>query len=618
MAGFDRCPACAGEAEDPESRRFNDVLISCGRCGPRLWYETTMTTVPGSDPALAAAQQDLALGRTVAIKGVGGYQLACDASSKYAVEVLRLRRHQKDRPLAVMVPDLASAATLVHVSDRAEELLFAPQRPVVVLRRREEAPISAAVASGSPYLAVMLPHAPVHHLLFSEVGAGSPPAALVVTPGGHSGESICFEDHDARRRMAHLADGWLVHDRPIHVPCGDSVLLLADGEELPIRRSRGYAPMEMKLPFDVAPTVAVGTETSNTFCVARSGHAWVSQHIGHSGGTESIAVFDRAVGQLCDLQHVRPVRAVVDAHSDYQTRHWAESHFGEVTEVQHQHAHVASVMAEHGLGLSEEVIGFVFDSSGQGRDGAIWGGEVLVGGYLGFDRPAHLRYTPLPGGDTAARRPYRVALSLLWALGMKWSDTMAPVRVASTAELGVLSRQLQKNLGCVPTSSMGRLFDAVSSLLDIRHEVSYSGQAADELEALASSYRGSPPGYRFGRSGAQIDPAPVIGEILGDLRRGVDREVIAAGFLDAVAVEVAGLAEQLSRRTGITTVALTGRLFQHVTLLRMTRAELAALELDVITNRVVPPNDAGVSLGQVVMAGAAALAGREASRRRRE
>ena len=318
---------------------------------------------------------------------------------------------------------------------------------------------------------------------------------MVMTSGNLTDEPICYDDADARARLGRIADSWLIHDRPIHVPCDDSVLRVDDGEELPIRRSRGYAPLPVRMPFELTPTLATGGELKNTFCLASGRHAWVSQHIGDMGSLETLAAFERSIGQFGEMYQVAAQGVVADAHPGYQTRRWAEDRSGRPVElVQHHHAHIASVMAEHAVAAGEQVIGFAFDGTGYGTDGAIWGGEVLIAGYDGFERRAHLRYVPLPGGDAAVRQPYRAALAHLWAAGIDWTPDLPPVQCASADELAVLQRQLERDVLCVPTSSMGRLFDAVSSLLGVRHLATYEAQAAIELEWIAACACGRRPG----------------------------------------------------------------------------------------------------------------------------
>jgi hydrogenase maturation protein HypF len=607
MRHFVLCDACRMEYEDPANRRFHAQPLACADCGPRLWFEGPAGAVNGTDAAVAAAQRALTGGDIVAVKGLGGYHLACDATSSDAVDTLRRRKARQDKPLAVMVSDLAAARRLAHIDRFEAALLGGPERPIVLVARRHGAPLAAGVAPHNPHVGLLLPYTPLHHLLFHRVPGSDEtvPTALVMTSGNLSDEPICYDDEDARTRLGRMTDAWLLHDRPIHVPCDDSVVRVDAGVELPIRRARGYAPLPVRLPFAVAPTLATGGEIKNAFCLASGRHAWVSQHIGDMGTLETLAAFARSTQQFGDMYEIDPQQVAADAHPGYHTRAWADEHApGTVDLVHHHHAHLAAVMVEHAVPPGERVIGCAFDGTGYGTDGAIWGGEVLIAGYDGFERSAHLRYVPLPGGDATIRKPSRAALAHLWAAGVEWSPDLPPVRYTTAEELTVLGRQLERNVLCVPTSSMGRLFDAVSSLLGIRHTASYEAQAAAELEQAAEgAMTGRIVPYRFAASGDEIDAAPVLRAIVDDMRRGCATGPIAAGFHRAVAELIADAADRVREATGIERVALSGGVFQNVLLLRLARAALEARGLQVLTHRLVPPNDGGLALGQVAVAG---------------
>jgi hydrogenase maturation protein HypF len=439
------------------------------------------------------------------------------------------------------------------------------------------------------------------------------PDVLVMTSGNLTDEPIAFVDSDARDRLRAVADAWLVHDRPIHVPCDDSVVRVVDESgtrvELPIRRSRGYAPLPLTLPFSAPPVLAVGAELKNTFCLAAGRHAWMSQHIGDMGSVETLDAFERSTGQFAVMYDVVAPALAADAHPGYHTRQWAESHAdrADVALVQHHHAHVASLMAEHSVASGERILGFAFDGTGYGTDGAIWGGEALLAGYDAYERVAHLRYVPLPGGDAAIRKPSRVALAHLHAAGIAWDPDLPPVGATAPAELDTLRRQLSSGLLCTPTSSMGRLFDAVSSLIGVRHTASYEAEAAIELEALAERGTERARAYAFGVDGpcidaTCIDPGPVLREIVADLRARRDESAIAAGFHAAVADAVVTVARVTRERCRVERVGLTGGVFQNALLLRLTRQRLVANGFDVLTHRIVPPNDGGLALGQVLVA----------------
>jgi hydrogenase maturation protein HypF len=608
MRGFALCRACAREYDDPGDRRFHAQPVACAECGPALRFESKAWVVSGTDAVIAATQAALARGEIVAIKGLGGYHLACDASSDEAVERLRQRKQRRDKPFAIMVSDPERARTVAVVDPDEERILTGSQRPIVLLEKRATSVLSERVAPENPRVGVLLPYTPLHHLLFTKVPGGAAdvpvPDLLVMTSGNLTDEPICFQDDDARRRLAHIADAWLVHNRPIHVPCDDSVVQIEDGQEVPLRRSRGYAPLPVRLPFSASATLAIGGELKNAFCLASGRDAFMSQHIGDMGSVETLAAFERSTRQFADLYRIAAGQVAADAHPGYQTRRWADEDSDRpVRLVQHHHAHIAAVMAEHGIEPGRRVIGFAFDGTGYGSDGTIWGGEVLIAGYDGFERPAHLRPVPLPGGDATIRKPYRSALSHLWAAGIEWGADLPPMATTTPEEHAVLRRQLERGVGCVPSSSMGRLFDAVSSLLGVRHLATYEAQAAIELEWIAAGYGRAGNPYRFTLQGTNIDPGPVLRDMIDDLRHGTDVGAIALGFHEAVARMMADVAEVQCDRTGISDVALSGGVFQNVLLVRLARHALEARGLRVLTHSVVPPNDGGLALGQAAIAG---------------
>ncbi len=444
----------------------------------------------------------LADGEIVAVKGLGGYHLACDATNADAVTTLRKRKDRGDKPFAIMVADLAVAESLVQMTGAERDLLTDPRRPVVLLPPPRPAPrLAADVAPDSPDLGVMLPYTRLHQLLFGLPGDPPGPQVLVMTSGNLAGEPIVTDDAEARTRLAGLADAWLSHDRRIHVPCDDSVLRIVDGDQLPVRRSRGYAPLPVALPVDVPPALAVGGDLKNTFAVGEGRYAWLSGHVGDMDDLATLTAFGTAVEHLSALTGVEPELLVADRHPAYRSHGWARQHRGDrpLVLVQHHHAHLASVMAENGHPAGEPMIGFAFDGTGYGDDGAVWGGEFLVADYAGFRRAGHLAYAPLPGGDAGVRNPCRMALSQLRPAGIDWDPGLPPVAACSPTERSVLARQLETGLNCVPTSSMGRLFDAVSSLAGVCHRVAYEAEAAMRFEGLA---RDVDPSTGSGRIGA--------------------------------------------------------------------------------------------------------------------
>ncbi len=611
MARFAMCSDCSREYADPADRRFHAQTIACPNCGPDLEL-----IVPAHNPqhgaaALAGARDLLAGGAIVAIKGLGGYHVACAADDEHAVAELRRRKRRGDKPFAVMVRDLAAARQFVTIGDAEAALLSSSRRPIVLLGRRSGASMVApSVAPGNPDLGVLLAYTPLHTLLFGLGGDGAGPQALVMTSGNLGGEPIAYDDADAVSRLAPLVGAWLRHDRQIIVACDDSVSRVVDGIELPIRRSRGYAPLPVLLPFDVPATLAVGGDLKNTFCLARGRYAWMSQHIGDMDDLATLDAFDAAERHLEMLTGVTPVQLVADRHPGYRSARWADRQVGgrPVHAVQHHHAHVAAVMGEHGLGPDERVIGFAFDGTGYGSDGAIWGGEVLIVDYKGFDRAAHLSYVGVPGGDASVQRPYRMALAHLAASGIEWRPDLPPVAACPSHELDVLAHQVATGFGCAPTSSLGRLFDAVASLAGIRHVVDYEAQAAIELEGLARSAFTGTDGYTFGlapeagSAAIVVDVSPVIRAIVTDVRTGTAAAVIGARFHAAVVDLVCDLADRVRRQSGLTTVVLAGGVFANALLLTNVRRRLQATGFTVLCPRALPPNDGGLALGQVLAA----------------
>ncbi|WP_181765096.1 carbamoyltransferase HypF [Streptomyces albidus (ex Kaewkla and Franco 2022)] len=621
MAGFPMCAPCESEYGDPGNRRFHAQPVACHDCGPRLRLH-----VPGQGAGdggedaepVAAARQLLADGAIVAIKGLGGYHLACDAADAGSVDLLRKRKARGDKPFALMARDIEDAGRLVHVDAVARDLLTGGRRPIVLLRRRTgagqpgtELAVADQVAPRSADLGVMLPYTPLHHLLFGLPGDPDGPRLLVMTSGNLGGEPIVTDDQEALERLASLADAWLTHDRPIHVPCDDSVVRVTDGEQLPVRRSRGYAPFPVNLPRPVTAALAVGGDLKNTFCIGEGHHAWLSAHIGDMDDLATLTAFDGAERQMEKITGVRPALLAADRHPGYRSVRWAQRNARDrpLRRVQHHHAHIASVMAEHGLDGSRAVLGVAFDGTGYGDDGTVWGGEFLIADYDAYRRFAHLSPAPLPGGDTAVRRPYRTALARLHAAGLPWDSDLPCTAACPEAELGTLAVQLRSGLGCVPTSSMGRLFDAVSSLAGVCHHSGYEAQAAMELEAAAVECHDERDalGYEFAVGSSSdgplaCDPAPLLARVVTDVRGGVPTELIAARFHRAVAELVRRVCAAARERHGLETVALSGGVFANALLSATCARGLREDGFTVLRHRLVPPNDGGLALGQLMVA----------------
>ncbi|MGW1978241.1 carbamoyltransferase HypF [Streptomyces sp. NPDC001889] len=611
MAGFPMCAACAREYRDPADRRFHAQPISCHDCGPRLALIAPGAPALDGEAALGRARLLLAEGAVVAVKGIGGYHLACDARNAEAVALLRRRKNRGDKPFAVMARDLREVEPLVELGAVERSLLTGPVRPVVLLRRRPAgpgaAPVLDAVAPRGPDLGVMLPYTPLHHLLLGLPGDPEGPRLLVMTSANLAGEPIVTDDGEALERLAPLVDAWLAHDRPIHVPCDDSVVRVVDSVPLSLRRSRGCVPAPVDLPLEVRPVLAAGGDLKNTLAVAAGRRAWLSGHIGDMDDLATLDAFGRAADHLTALTGVAPSVLVADRHPGYRSaRRAAHRAAGRpLVRVQHHHAHVAAAMAEHGLDGEQPVIGVAFDGTGYGDDGAVWGGEILIADYAGFRRFAQLAYVPLPGGDAAVARPYRMALAHLRAAGIGWAAELAPVAACPDGELRVLERQLESGLHSVPTSSMGRLFDAVSSLAGICHRAGYEAQAAIELEGAAHAH-GPAQGYRFalrrGDGRWLADPAPVLRAAVAELRAGAPAGLVAARFHAAVAELVRRICAAARERHGLGTVALTGGVFGNALLLSECARGLAADGFRVLRHRRVPPNDGGLALGQLMVA----------------
>ncbi|MFC9324314.1 carbamoyltransferase HypF [Kitasatospora sp. NPDC057015] len=620
MAGFEMCPDCAREYRDPADRRFHAQPVACHACGPRLALIVPGRPDTGGADAMALARRMLAAGAILAVKGIGGYHLACDAADARAVALLRRRKARGDKPFALLARSLAEVEPYVRLGPEERELLAGPAHPIVLLRRRPGGPGPAEqVAPGSPDLGVMLPYTPLHHLLLGLPGDPPGPGLLVLTSGNRSGEPIVTDDAEALTRLAPLADAWLTHDRPIHVPCDDSVVRICDGHSLPVRRSRGYAPLPLTLPLPVRATLAVGGDLKNTFCLGEGRRAWLSGHIGDMDDLDTQRAFGRAVGQLGAITGVEPELLAADRHPGYRSAGWARraAEGRPLVRVQHHHAHIAAAMAEHGLDGSRPVIGVAFDGTGYGDDGAVWGGEVMIADYDGFRRYARLRYAPLAGGDATVARPYRMALAHLHAAGIDWAPDLPCVAACPPEELGVLARQLDRNLNCVPTSSMGRLFDAAASLAGICQLAGYEAQAAIELEAAAVGHQEAGGGYAFelrpveagpggghpGDASLIADPAPVFTAMAADLRSGAPPGLLAARFHQAVADLVRRACGRAREQHGLETVALTGGVFANVLLSRACAAGLTADGFTVLRHRLVPPGDGGLALGQLMVAG---------------
>jgi hydrogenase maturation protein HypF len=599
MAGFAMCPACAREYHDPADRRFHAQPVCCPACGPALRLLDRAQRPAGGDP-LAGAVALLEAGAVVAVKGLGGYHLAADAASEAAVGTLRARKHREDKPFALMVGDLAAAEALCLVGEAEARVLTGQRRPVVLLPRRPDAPVAGPVAPGNRSLGLMLPYTPLHHLLAADFGR-----PFVLTSGNVSDEPIAYADQDAFARLAGIADAFLTHDRPIHVRTDDSVTRVQQGREVPLRRSRGHVPQPLPLPWRLRrPVLACGGELKSTFCVAKDRYAFVSHHIGDLENYETLRSFTEGVEHFRRLFDVVPELVAHDLHPEYlSTKYAADLEGVELLGVQHHHAHVAACLADNGE--TGPAIGVAFDGLGYGADGTIWGGELLLADLAGFERLGHFEPVPLPGGAAAIREPWRMAAAYLdAAYGGRPPDGLAVAR-RNQARWGDVVAVARAGAGSPPTSSAGRLFDAVAAILSVRDAVTYEGQAAVELEQLADPAETT--GYRAGISGD--DPLLVRGvdlvrAVVDDLAAGTDRAVVAARFHHGMVGAIVDACLALRERTGVGTVALSGGVFQNLLLSGAAVAALGDHGFRVLVHGRVPPNDGGLSLGQAAVAGA--------------
>ncbi len=615
MASFQMCAKCQAEYEDPRDRRFHAQPNACPSCGPRVRLtDRHGDEVPlgrWRDPIEATAAQ-IRMGKIVCVKGLGGLHLACRADNEATVSALRSRKHREDKPFALMAPSPDAARALVELTAAEEAMLEGRERPIVIARRRAWAEVAAAVAPYSRDLGVMLPYSPLHHLLLADAGT-----TLVMTSGNVSDEPIAFRDDEALERLGGIADLFLLHDRPIHIRTDDSVLRSLDPtlrpEPILLRRSRGYVPRSVDLPFETPkPILGCGAELKNTFCLAKRGRAWVGHHIGDLKNYETLSSFREGIEHFQRLFAVEPQVVVHDLHPDYlSTRYALERRGVDVVGVQHHHAHLAACLAEHGQ--DGPAIGAIYDGTGYGPDATVWGGELLTGGLAGYERAGMLFPVRLPGGDAAIREPWRMACAWLVAAGGEQVPNI-PATLAREIDQGrweTVAELVATGLNSPPTSSVGRLFDAVAALCGIRAQVNYEGQAAAELEGVSDPSERKPyplPLIEAGGDGAAgiliIDPRDTVLAITDDLRRGSPLERVGGRFHAALARATAEACEREAERANTGLVVLSGGVFQNRLLLEQTHRLLEQAGLRVLMPTRLPPNDGGIAYGQVAVAAA--------------
>ena len=612
MRDFPMCAACRAEYENPFDRRFHAEPTACPACGPRLFLtdaegREVAPEAAGGEDAILRARHLLGRGAILAIKGLGGFHLACDALDAGAVGRLRRRKYREDKPFALMADSVAEIRVHSLVSRAEADLLRSARRPVVLLARKPEAAVAPGVAPGVRTLGFMLPYTPLHHLLLADLGR-----PLVMTSANISDEPICYRDDEAVARLGGIADYYLLHRRRIQMRVDDSVTRVEAGREVVLRRSRGYAPAPIKTAFRFHRQVlACGAELKNTFCLARDRDAYLSHHIGDLENLETWRSFTEGIEHFRRLFDLRPEVVAYDLHPEYLSTKYALA-LDEISAkvgVQHHHAHVASCLADNGV--EGEVIGVAMDGLGFGADGRLWGGEFFVADFVDAERVAHLDYVPLPGGARAVREPWRIAAVYLHrAFGDDFVDLGLPfVAGLDRRAWATLRRMAASGTNSPETSSMGRLFDAVAGLLGLRRTINYEGQAAIELEAIAA--RGVTQGYEFeiGDDGV-IKAETVIRRAVGDLLDGRAPAEVSAKFHLGVAHLIAVVAGRVRDERGLTRVVLSGGVFQNLFLLDSARAELRAAGFEVLTHGRVPTNDGGIALGQAAVANARLAAGR--------
>ncbi len=623
MAVFDLCPKCKDEYQDPQNRRFHAQPVACPECGPAIWLEkagqSNAKHISG-DQALLTTQELLSKGKIAAIKGLGGFHLACDAQNPDALARLRKRKNRPAKPLAVMMPDLETIRMYCRLSEEEAIILSSPRRPILLLEKNPDQPLPDSIAPGQTTLGVMLPYTPLHYLLFTDQDQfpHAPYQVLVMTSANFRGNPILTNNDQVRQQLEEIADFYLFHNREIHIHCDDSVIRVAHLQDhetpqsFPIRRSRGYAPQPLITSLNGPSVLAVGAELKNTFCHTKENNAFLSQHLGDLKNYQTLTSFEESIRHFERLFRIQPSLIIHDLHPDYLSTSYALERADKenipTLAVQHHHAHIASCLADNNDPGDEPVIGMAFDGIGYGHDGKVWGGEILVADYHSYQRIGHLAYFPLPGGDLAIREPWRIGLGLLNHLGIPWDPDIPAVAYAQSLEevipgvkpIEVLQQQLISQTNTPMTSSLGRLFDAAAALLGVRYIISYEGQAAIELEALADpTETGTYPLEISPENTVQL--SSLIFSLLSDLHKGDPIPTISARFHNTLAALVLEFALRAKQSHSLNRVALSGGVWQNMSLLTQTTHILSRAGFQVLTHHHIPTNDGGISLGQAVV-----------------
>ncbi len=604
MADFKLCPQCAAEYTDPTDRRFHAQPIACAVCGPQVWFEQDGKPVAIGEQAILLTRQAITAGKIVAVKGLGGFHLVCNAADKKAVSQLRLQKQRTGKPFALMAYSLDIVEKYCQLQESEMTLLNSAQAPIVLLNANQKGrELAQIVAPDQNRLGFMLPYTPLH-LLLLEPQEGFP-EVLVMTSGNLSEEPIAYENADALKRLSPLADAFLMHNRPIYMRVDDSVVTTLRGKTYPIRRARGYAPGQLRISHCSQPILAAGTHLKNTFCLARDNYAFVSHYIGDLENEETLASYEQAVRHYEALFRIKPEVIACDAHPDYLATRYAitrsKTENLPLIPVQHHHAHIAACLAENDWKSAEPVIGLSFDGTGYGTDGKIWGGEIFIAGYTDFERRFHLAEVPLPGGDMAVLKPARMAISYLMRAGIETAGTnLLPVQFLENREYQAVAAQVQSGLNSPYTSSMGRLFDAVASILGICHEISYEAQAAIALETIADPDEEGI--YELPLEADKIDTLSLMRQIVRDWQIGIPASTISARFHNSLITMATSVCGILRKEHGLKHVAISGGVWQNLYLMNRILPALEKEGFIPLYHSLFPPNDACVSLGQVMVA----------------
>jgi len=605
MAGFPLCEDCREEYENPLDRRFHAQPVACDECGPHIWYQENGQILGEKETALQSARKAIKEGKVIAVKGLGGFHIACDASNTEALRKLRERKRRSEKPFALMALDIETIRSYCVIAPVEEELLTSRKRPIVLLEKKTDLNLPEEIAPKQKNLGFMLPYTPLHYLLLEQ--KENFPNILIMTSGNISEEPIAYQDDDAIKRLTPLVDGFLMHNRPIFMRVDDSVTRVVNKHEYPIRRSRGYVPDPILIPEETLSICAAGGELKNTFCLSRDQYAFISHHIGDVANYETMQSFEKGVTHFQHLFKIEPEAYACDMHPNYFTSQYAYERAKieekPLVEIQHHHAHLAACLADNERYLTQErVIGAIFDGTGYGTDGTIWGGEFLVGNLTKFNREFYLEPTPQPGGDLATRTPARMTLAHLWQQGIEWDIDLPVVQTLKPIERKALQNQLEKGINAPLTSSMGRFFDAVSALISICSTVNYEAQAAIELEAIAAENEEGFYPFSIEKDNPAIGLQPFWKAILSDMKAKLPQRIIAARFHNSLVQLQLNICTTLREKYDINTVVFSGGVWANQYLLTRSIKLLEANGFEVLTHHRVPCNDGGISLGQLMIA----------------